>query len=318
MRSFLIVFTTICFLFSCEKTSIKKIDVSNIEVDITIDRFDIDFYNSDKETLQQTKLKYPMLFPKQADSVWIGKINDKEEQELFAETQKKYKSLDDIEIQLEDLFKHVKYYNPNFKIPRVISMITNIDHDNRVVVADSLLLVSLDAYLGERHEFYNDYPKYIKQNNTKEHLIVDVATKIIEQQVPINRNRKFLDKMIAEGKKMYVLDLYLPAVKDSQKIGYSKEKFEWALNSEEDVWKYFISRDLLYSTDLKLNQRFLEIAPFSKFYLGEDNLSPGRIGVYIGWQIVRSYMRNNDVSLSELMKTKEENIFLKSKYKPKR
>ena len=75
---------------------------------------------------------------------------------------------------------------------------------------------------------------------------------------------------------------------------------------------------MLYSTDLSLNQRFLDVAPFSKFYLGEDNKSPGRIGVYIGWQIVRSYMRNNDVSLRELMKTKEDIIFQKSKYKPKR
>ena len=318
MRSFLIVLITISFLFSCEKSTMHKINVSHIKADVTVDRFDVDFYNSTETTLGATKMKYPMLFPKEADSVWIAKINNKDERELFNETQKQFKSLKTLEEQLEDLFKHIKYYNPKFKIPRVITMLTNIDYDNRVVIADSLVLISLDAYLGGNHDFYNDYPQYVKQNNTKEHIIVDVANEFVNKQVQKNRNRKFLDKMIDEGKKMYMLDSYLPEITDREKIGYSEEKFQWALHSEEEVWKYFISKDLLYSTDLKLNQRFLDIAPFSKFYLGEDNLSPGRIGVYIGWQIVRSYMRNNDVSLSELMKTKEEDIFLKSKYKPKR
>ena len=318
MRSFLILFVGVCFLFSCEKSSVKKIDVSHINVNINIDRFDIDFYSADVKTLPIIKKKYPMLFPKQHDSVWVNKIKNKDERELFAETQKQFKTVDELEKQLETLFKHVKYYDPKFKIPRVISMLTNIDYDNRVIVADSLVLISLDAYLGEKHPFHNDYPQYIKQNNTPEHLVVDVANAIITKQVPLDRNRKFLDKIIAEGKKMYVLDLYLPEVSDQEKIGYTATKFQWALQSEEDVWKYFISKDLLYSTDVKLNQRFIDIAPFSKFYMGEDNLSPGRIGVYIGWQIVRAYMRNNDVSLRQLMNTKEEEIFKNSKYKPKR
>lgn len=318
MRSFLIVFLGFCFLFSCKESNIEKIDVSHIKASVEIDRFDVDFYKSTKETLSETKLKYPMLFPQEADSVWINKINDKDEQELSLETQKQFKEVDFLENDLESLFKHIKYYNGNFSVPRVITMLTNIDYDNRIIVGDSLLLISLDAYLGESHVFYNDYPHYIKQNNTKQHLIVDVANAYINKQVLPNRNRKFLQKMIAEGKKMYLLDRYLPNVTDWQKIGYSKDKFQWAKNSEEEVWKYFIERDLLYDTSLKLNQRFLDIAPFSKFYLGEDNLSPGRIGVYIGWQIVRAYMRNNDVSLQQLMKTNEEYIFKKSKYKPKR
>jgi hypothetical protein len=67
-----------------------------------------------------------------------------------------------------------------------------------------------------------------------------------------------------------------------------------------------------------LNQRFIEVAPFSKFYMNQDELSPGRIGVWMGWQIVNSYMKHNDVSLQELLKIDEDIIFTKSKYKPKK
>ncbi|TYP99512.1 protein involved in gliding motility GldB [Tenacibaculum adriaticum] len=318
MQNFLRVSLLIFLFISCQKSTIKQVDVSHIPVDVKIDRFDVDFYTSTEKTLSSTKKKYPMLFPSDVDSIWVQKIKNKDEQELFSETQKVFNNVSAIEVQLKSLFQHVKYYNPKFNTPRVITMLTNIDYDNRVVFADSLLLISLDAYLGKKHEFYNDYPAYIKQNNTKEHIIVDVANSIINKQVLPNKNRLFLEKMISEGKKMYLLDAYLPKVFDKEKIGYSEEKFNWAINSEEDVWKYFIERDLLYSTDLKLNQRFLDIAPFSKFYLGNDTLSPGRIGVFIGWQIVRSYMQNNDVSLQQLMQIKEEEIFQKSKYKPKR
>lgn len=318
MHNFLIVLMLSCLFMACEKENKYKVDVSHIPVSIDIERFDVDFYTTTAQTLATTKEKHPMFFPHNVDSVWIHKLQDKDEQELYAETQKVYKSVDFLKNDLKQLFKYVSYYNPKIKIPKVFTMLTNIDYDNRIVLADEFLLISLDAYLGGKHPFYNDYPAYVKQNNTKQHIIVDVANTIIDKQIPKNRERKFLNKMIAEGKRMYLLDCYLPQTPDYLKIGYTEEKFKWSVKGEETVWKYFIERDLLYSTSSKLDQRFLNIAPFSKFYLATDNQSPGRIGVYIGWQIVRSFMKNNDVSLDALMQMSEEVIFKKSKYKPKR
>ena len=130
--------------------------------------------------------------------------------------------------------------------------------------------------------------------------------------------KKYNDFAKNVAKKMYLLDLYLPNVSNQEKIGYSKDKLDWAAYNEEQTWMYFIDRKLLFSTDTKLNQRFLDNAPFSKFYMEQDNLSPGKIGVWLGWQIVKSYMKHNDVSLQELLKLDEDIIFQKSKYKPKK
>ncbi len=306
------------FVMSCKNENKLEVDVSNINVDLKLARFDVDFYNSTPETLSKTKEIYPMFFPHDIDSVWLNKIQNKDEQELFAETQKIYPNLSLLEKQLEQLFQYIKYYDENFQEPVVISMLTNVDYENRVLFDSGLLLISLDCYLGATNEFYVDFPEYIRKNNREEHIIVDVANAIINKQMNPNNERSFINKMIYEGKKMVLLDAYLPNVSDREKIGYTQEKFDWAISSEEDIWKYFIERELLYDTNSKLNKRFLDTAPFSKFYLGEDNLSPGRIGVWIGWQIVRSYMENNDVSLPELLRTEEDIIFKKSKYKPKR
>ncbi len=320
MRKILALCVLVSVLVSCknESESTLKVDVSNIQSDVNIERFDVDFYTTSSDDLDKIKKKYPVLFPVQPDSVWINKINNKDERELFDETQKVYKDLNDLTSEINSLFRHVKYYNPKFKSPRVVTMLTNIDYDNRIVYVDSLLLISLDAYLGKKHEFYNDYPAYIKQNNEKEHIVVDVAKTIINTQVRPSKARSFIDKMIYKGKNMYLLDAYLPTISDKEKIGFSEAKFNWAKENEEQIWKYFISKDYLYSTNKELDKRFLDIAPFSKFYLDQDNQSPGRIGEWVGWQIVRSYMQKNDVSLHELLRTSEEEIFKKSRYKPKK
>ena len=319
MRHYFLFFLLSILLFSCDSEPKNVIDVSGIEVDFSVKRFDIDFYQSKGENLETLKTEYPDLFPKSTpDSIWLAKINDQDEQELFVETQKVYQDFSKTRSELEDLFKHVKYYNEKFVAPGVITILSNVDYEYRVVYADPLLFISLDVYLGTDSEFYGDYPDYIKENNKQERIAVDVASQLIERQVKPSLNRTFLGKMIAAGKELYLLDLYLPLKPDYIKIGYSQEKFNWAVANESQVWRYFIENNLLYSTDTKLNKRFMDEAPFSKFYLSEDSNSPGRIGQWMGLQIFRSFMEKNDVSLQTLLRMTEEEIFEKSNYKPKK
>jgi len=298
MRYYFLFFVLLLFLNSCQKEVKKNVDTSNIEVEFMINRFEQDFYDHGGENLEELKNKYPLLFPDNTpDSIWMAKINDRDEQELYSETQKLYSSFSDIESELRSLFQHVTYYNPLFNTPDIITGLSNIDYDYRVIYNQELVFISLDVYLGSTHPFYGDFPSYIKQNNVRERIIVDVASAIVDSQIKPLTNRSFLAKMIHEGKKLYLLELYLPLKSEAVRIGYNKIKYDWALTNEEQVWKYFIENNLLYSTDTKLNKRFLEDAPFSKFYISEDKNSPGRIGQWIGMQIVRSFMANNDVSL---------------------
>jgi len=127
-----------------------------------------------------------------------------------------------------------------------------------------------------------------------------------------------LSQMIYAGKGLYLKDLFLPEYSDADKIGYKSEQITWCAENESYMWRYFIERKLLYDTDQKLIPRFIAPAPFSKFYLEIDNESPGRVGSWLGWQIVRSFMENNEVSLNEMLKMDAKEIFEKSKYKPKK
>ena len=320
MYKYLTFLLVVLVIIGCEKKDKLDIDVSAININNTVvKRFDQEFYKQAASNLTTLKSNYPYLFPVGVpDSIWIQKVQNKDEQELFAAVQKQYPNFNDQKKQLIDLFKHIKYYYPKFTSPNIITILSDVDYDNRVVYADSLLILSLDVYLGKESNIYQDFPIYIKNNFTKNHLIVDVAEAFAMVQVPISKDRTFISRIIQEGKRMYLLDAYLPKVTDKEKIGYTQEQIDWAKANEQEVWKYFVQNNMLFSTEYELSKRFIDNAPFSKFYLANDNDTPGGIGVWLGWQIVRAYMQHNKTSLQKLLKIDNETIFKKSKYKPRK
>ncbi|MCB0473440.1 MAG: gliding motility lipoprotein GldB, partial [Flavobacteriaceae bacterium] len=181
-RYFYFLLLAILF-FSCTKENKQDVDVSGIDVNFNVERFDQAYYTSKSEQLPALKEKFPYLFPVQTpDSIWIAKINDTDEQELFAESQKIYSDFETEKEELADLFKHIKYYYPAFKAPKVITLLSNVDYENRVVYADSLLLISLDNYLGSGNKIYDDFPEYIKNNFNRDRIVVDVAEAIGSDQ----------------------------------------------------------------------------------------------------------------------------------------
>lgn len=306
------------FFFSCGKKD--KIDkaVEEIPVTIKVERFDKAFFETKPEDLDKVKQDFPLFFPAgNNDAVWLSKMQDPLWRELYAEVQNKYSNFEPEQKELETLFKRIKYYFPKTKIPKVITVISEMDYNNKVIYADSLLIVSLELYLGKEHKFYQ-FPNYIKQNFEQRQMMPDVVSSFVKQKMKPNLDKNLLSNMIYSGKELYIKDLLLPDYSDADKMGYTDQQLLWCEENESYMWRYFIENELLYSDEQKLISRFVSPAPFSKFYLEIDNESPGRVGAWIGWQIVRSYMKNNEVSLQQLLDANAKEIFEKSKYKPKK
>ena len=319
MARHLSVLLVILLFLACKNEPQINPEIVKIKVEVEIERFDQDFYKASKNDLPSIKDKYEFMFPKEMhDSVWVQKLESEEEQLLFSKADSVFGNFKAFEPEFESLFQHIKYNYPKFKEPKIVTHISGLDYEYPVIYADSLLFVSLDMFLGANNEVYVSFPKYISQNYNKENMVVSVASTIFHSFYGNHHSRIFIDKMINEGKLYYALDELLPLVDDHLKMGYTQEKLDWALANEAYIWKYFMEHELLYSSDASLNARFLDLAPFSKFYQASDNDSPGSIGKWIGWQIVRSYMKNNDVTLQQLMKMAPDDIFRQSKYKPKK
>lgn len=294
-------------------------EVAGITIDLKVLRFDREFAGAQPQEILSLKKKFPYLFPAQyADSVWEAKLRDTLQIELLREIETVFGDFEEESEDLELLFRHVKYYFPRLTVPTVVTLPTDVDYRNRVILADTLLLIGLDNYLGKDHRYYARIERYIAAGLDRKYIMDDVAGAVANKVLGYPGDRSLLARMIYYGKHLFIKEKLLPLESDHIHIGYSEEELEWAMANEEQIWRYFIERELLYSTDNKLDARFLDPAPFSKFGLELDNESPGRIGRYMGWRIVRAFMNNNEVSLVQLLTIPAEEIFKKSNYKPKK
>lgn len=316
---FILLIIVQVFFYNCADEDKVASEIDKIPMEITVSRFDKAFADATPNDIPKLKNQYPYLFPRQyPDSIWEAKLKDTIQKELNDEVAKVFSDLDEEEVDLINLFKHIKYYFPKFKAPKVVTLTSDVGYANRVILADSLLLIGLDNYLGKDHKFYKGFQSYIATGLDKQFLVSDVASEFCFQMLPREKGRTFLDHIIYYGKELYLKDKIMPFKTEAERIVYTPEQLEWVEVNEEQIWRYFVERELLYSTDKLLQPRFIDQAPFSKFQLELDSESPGRTGRYIGWQIVRSFMENNDVTVQQLLNIPAEEIFKKSKYKPKR
>ena len=305
-------------IYSCNRVQNNASEIKEIPVDVKLDRFDKYFYDKEKYDLKSLKDKFPFFFPiRFSDSVWVNRRNDTLSRILNNEISKKIINNSLIINPLKLMFKHIKYYFPNYRIPRVITVSNNVDYNNKVILNDSLLIISIDTYLGSENKIYDGIPKFIRYEMDLNFLTSNIIEEFSKYHIKKTNDRTFLSEIIYHGKKHYLKDLLLPNNNEKTKIGFNEEKLRWAKENEIFIWKYFIENKLLYDTNRELVNRFINPAPFSKFYLELDRESPGKIGQWIGWNIVKSYVKNNPtVSLSEVLKKSEFEIFQYSKYKP--
>jgi len=308
-------------LVCCNDDSKIESEISKIEIEFEVERFDKLFLEATPNDLPKLKNAYPFLFSEKVpDSIWITKMNDSLQNVVLKEVSKTYSDLKGVKNELTSLFQHLKYYDKFFTIPRVITLSNNVAYRNRIVVTDTIMLIALDNYLGEDHRFYvdSDIPMYLAKNFTEPQIVSDIASNYAEKYAFQTRRKTLLDEMIYFGKLLYFKDMVIPFKTDAEKIGYTQAQLQWAEANESPIWSHFIEKEMLYSTDSKLPFRFIADAPFSKFYLELDNDSPGRLGQYIGWQIVKAYAQNTGKDLMRIMQEDPETIFRTSKFKPKK
>jgi hypothetical protein len=245
-------------------------------------------------------------------------VADTQVRRLYRETMKVYPDLNDLENELSDAFSRYKYFFPGNRIPSVYTYISDVYYERPVWLKDTVLVIALDVYLGSDYYLYPylGLPRYKIRCMAPPYIAPDVMKALYFGDVWTNPKMKtLLDRMIAGGKMLYYLDAVLPGVPDTVKLCYPKKKLDWAEENEKNIWAFLVHDELLYSTDFNTQSNLINDGPFTKGFSKE---SPSRLGIYIGWQIVKDYMANHpEVSLLQLMKTDDSQLILQqSRYKP--
>ncbi|WP_299338219.1 gliding motility lipoprotein GldB [uncultured Psychroserpens sp.] len=306
-------------LFGCKDDNAIETEISKIETNFIVERFDRAFANSTPDGLADLKQTFPFLFSnKIPDSIWVTRMKDSNQVLLNKATHETFGDFKLVTNDIEGLFQHLKYYDKTFNEPRVITLTDFVNYRNKIAVTDSIVLIGIDNYLGTDHELYGNMQRYLANNMKSSQIVVDLAAEYSKRQIFQSQRKTLLDEMIYFGKQLYFKDKMIPFKTDAEKIGYTPEQLEFAKVNEDMIWTHFVKEEMLYDTDSSLPGRFIADAPFSKFYLELDRETPGRLGQYIGWQIVRAYMNKNDVTLKEMLQTEAVDIFNKSNYKPQK
>lgn len=332
-----LIFITCILLSSC--THSKKVDVSNIPVEVKIERFDHDLDDMNKKPMATQALylqrKYGNFYQdfierilplgSIKDSAYFPKLravlNNKAYKDVQHEVDSIYPNMDKQDAELTDAFRRIKYYFPKKELPKVYAYFSGFQVQKSI--GDGYFAIGLDMFLGADSKFYPSLikvlPRYISRRFTPDNITPRVVEAIVREDMypEPEKDKTLLDKMIYNGKIMYFMDQVLPDVADTTKIGYTAAQLKWCEDFKSNIWGYFLEENLLYESDDQKTQKFVGEAPFTPG-LGERNESAPKLGIWTGWQIVRQYMEKNpNITLPQLMTIDDpQKILNGSKYRP--
>jgi gliding motility-associated lipoprotein GldB len=332
MKNIVFSLSLILILASCNRNP-QKINVSNVSVDLKIRHLDAYLF---KQNQDQMKDAIPLM------KRWYGDFFDiftyrmiaigGTEQPNFPELLYSFVSdtlirklelnvaqkVDTIQLrkELESAFRHYKYYFPSKEIPIVYTCISGFNQS--VVISEKLIGISLDKYMGADSPFYEQLslPVYKRKNMHPEKIVPDMMQAWADAEWPKSeKDNSLLSHMIQQGKVLYFMDAMLPDLNDTLKIGFSEKQLEFCRKNEAKMWTYLAEHKMLFTTDRMSIKRFIDDGPYTATFSEE---SPARTGVWLGWQIVRSYMKQNkDIKLADLMNNSDDQSILnQSGYRP--
>lgn len=332
----LFIVSLLCFV-GCNKNPYHK-DVSAISVDFSLQPFHTEIQalgtNPSNAKLQELRVKYgdffdlymhdirqTMMLETDSSDISVAQkfVNDEWIRELYRLSDSVLgKNQKVIEKKVTNALQYYKYYFPNKSIPQFYTFITGLNCS--MAIYDKGIAIGIDKYLGSNCSFYNsvNMESYIRKNLNPEKIPADLMRALAEDEFPNAFDEDYLlAKMIQCGRYQYFVKCMLPDEPDTLLWGFSAKQLEFCKKSEGEFWKMFISTDnLLFSTDRMVQKRFLDDGPFTPIFTKE---SPARVGQWMGFKIVESFMKNNpSVTLEDLFViTSSKEIMSKAKYNPK-
>ena len=256
---------------------------------------------------------YPYLYETYAEPEMLAWLAD-----TVAEV---HSDLDQALAKVEQAYRYHRHYLPGDSLPTVVTY--SGVFGSPVLFFPGGAAVSLPMFMGRDFSAYKTFPpdylpRYFFHRMDKEYLPIEVMDEYARARWYCPAvTPKVLDHMIHEGKLLYYLDLVFPETPDSLKIGYTANQVQWAKENEVNAWALILEEELLYNSQQLEVLRLIGEGPFTK---GMTQESPGRMGVWLGWQIVREYMRRHpEVSFEDLLVIDDaQTILAESGWKPGR
>lgn len=333
-----VICSIIVFTISCKNRKAIP-DVSTIQLSLVTQRFEKDFYaidtNSMAAAFDKLNRQYPSFFTDYLFNI-LGLatqpdttirqaklfLNDSLYKKIFADAQKEFASLKTEEEELLLALKLAKHYFTKYQPPtKIITFIGPLDGVGTAITSNHSLAIGLQGYLGKDYPAYTlgyiqqTYPSYKTRRFERQYIATNCIKNIIEEMFPDKSNgRPLAERLIEEGKRMYLLDALLPNTADSIKTGYTQNQLSECNKNEKLIWGFFVQGNMLFEREPTIVTPYVTDGPKTQ-ELSET--APGNIGLFVGWQIVKKWMEQNPTTtLEQLMNTNAMTIFNEAKYNP--
>lgn len=342
----IIIICGLLALTGCSGVSEKNPDVSNQKPRLHLIRFEQLLFALDSLNLNpgitQLEKSYPefssLFFDQILSENREGKldsalrlnlvkefITDSTIREIYHKTQKLFSGNEELEQLIYNSLQYFKYYFPEMEEPVFYTLVSGFAYGNFIFLdkeGKDGLGIGLEFFLGKEIDYKNLDPEnpafsdYLNRSFTLDHLLSKTWSAWIDDRLGEPQKPDLLNYIIQRGKKAYILEHLLPQAHDTVIFEYSNKQLEWCRNNTIEIWSYFMAQNLLYSNELLKINKYINPSPNSP---GMPAEAPGRTGAYIGYEIVRSYMRNHpETSLADLLlNTNNQDLFKKAKFKPR-
>ncbi len=331
--NFIFLITILCI--SCKNNSIP--DVSAIKIDLTVERFEKSFFDSSKENLftylQQINNNptFAKIFLEDIlniDPQWPADSSARYVNDFIIAYRPVYDSAEKIftdfsfwEKEIKKGLQFVKYYFPNYKAPsKIITYIGPLDGYGDILTDDAFV-IGLQHHLGQNFSLYKSditrliYPEYISRRFEPAYIAINCMRNVVLDMFPEKmEDKSLLYQMVEKGKRLYILQKILPNTDEHMLIGYTQDQMKGCYENEQKIWDLFVQNNFLQTIDINIIKNYIGESPKTQEF---GDASPGNIGSFTGWQIVKKFVsKNPGITPDELMKMDAEMIFEKAKYKP--
>ena len=350
VKNFLFSMAVLGFLFFSCKSDTGIPNVSDIKINVKLERFEQDFFTLDSTqltgSLQKLIEKYPHFTPDFVYNILGLNLNNvvvsgSPEQKALSTFIRDYKPMKDSvdmlfgnflkqEKEIKNGLQFVKYYFPDYQLPKAIitfigpfdaNFLTSFGTQGDILTSEGLG-VGLQLHMGKNFSAYTSplgqglYPDYISANFDPAHIPVNCMRNIIDDLYPEKASgNPLIEQMVAKGKRLYLLLKFLPKTDENICLGYTEKQLKESYNHEAMIWQFFMANDLLNISDQNIVKNYIGESPRTA-ELGDD--APGNIGSFSGLQIVKKYMAKfPETSLKELMKLPPREVYSRAKYKPR-
>lgn len=327
--------------FSCNNKDGAP-DVSGIKTDVTIQRFDNDFFSLDtaalQASLQAIEKKYPEFLPLYFK--YFAPVRDIAAQNnttfdsgllvyyrfikpLADSVAKAFPNTSDIEEDLEENLRYVKHYFPRFQTPQVLTSVEGFNPNDPTEIFgttyyENKLVISLQMFLGKNYSGYDAslYPDYLRRRFEPEYIVPNCFRAIAGEFYPdSSQAASLVEQMIEKGKQWWLLKKFMPRTPDSLITGYTAQQTADLEREEGNIWGVISQQENLFSVDPVTIQTYIGEAPFTQTL---PQGAPGNIGPWLGWRMVQKFEDENpELTVEQVLQTTAKKIFQEAKYRPK-